>query len=56
MQELEQRKQEIENQINSLIYPLTPLQTIKLDNLKKELNRIKTQIFIKTMKGLQTNE
>ena len=37
---MQARKQEIENQIQSLTYPLTYSQTIKLDQLKKELNKI----------------
>lgn len=56
MQDLQKQLEDIQKQINSFIYPITPLQTIKLDNLKKELKEIKYKLFIEQMKGHKNND
>lgn len=51
MKELELKKIELEALIKNFTYPLTYSQSLRLDNLKKELNKIKMQLVILKMKG-----
>lgn len=48
---MEDKIKELQTQINSYTFPLTYTQTLKRDNLIKELNKLKTQIFIRQIKG-----
>ena len=48
---MQDKIKELQTQINSYTFPLTYSQTIKRDNLIKELNKLKTQIFIKQTIG-----
>lgn len=47
---MQDKIKELEKQINSYTFPLTYSQTIKRDNLIKELNKLKAQMKIKELK------
>lgn len=53
MKDLELKKIELETLIKNFTYPLTHSQSIRLDHLKKELNKINTQLFIENYRRLK---
>ena len=56
MQDLEKQLKELQQQISSYTFPLTFQQVRELDNLKRQYNKIKYQIFIRDTIGENKNE